>query len=136
MMKMVFLNDQYRTISGKEALSVVISFIYNLQRVLPEECINGKDWNDDKYASVHYPLLGEQYMTVNEGILDSLEKEYADKQIKLQVRSTHSKKAWSLCFNKQHTHNNTNISYNVQAATSRRLERNYSYSLPHNLANT
>lgn len=93
MMKMVFLNDQYRTISGKEALSVVIPFMYNLQKVLPEECINGEDWNDDRYASVHYPLLGEQYLTVNEGILDSLEKEYADKQIKLQVRSTHSKKA-------------------------------------------
>lgn len=30
MMKMVFLNDQYRTISGKEALSVVIPFLYNL----------------------------------------------------------------------------------------------------------
>ena len=50
------------------------------------------NWDGDNYAAARYPLLGEQYMTVNDGILESLEKEYADKHIAMHIRSTRPKK--------------------------------------------
>ena len=33
------------------------------------------DWEGDKYHTPYYPLLSDQYLTVNDGILESLEKE-------------------------------------------------------------
>ncbi len=50
------------------------------------------DWEGDKYHTPYYPLLSDQYLTVNDGILESLEKEYADKQIHCQIRSSRPKK--------------------------------------------
>ena len=50
------------------------------------------DWEDDKYHTAYYPLLSDQYLTVNNGILESLEKEYVDKQIHCQVHSSRPKK--------------------------------------------
>lgn len=51
-----------------------------------------KNWDGDNYAAPRYPLLGEQYMTVNDGILESLEKEYADKDLHIHIRSARPKK--------------------------------------------
>ena len=50
------------------------------------------DWEGDKYHTPYYPLLSDQYLTVNDGILESLEKEYADKRIHCQIRSSRPKK--------------------------------------------
>ena len=91
MMKMVFMNYQFRSISGKEALSVMFHFILYNQKFLSDEGMSN-DWEDDKYHTPYYPLLSDQYLTVNNGILESLEKEYVDKQIHCQVHSSRPKK--------------------------------------------
>lgn len=51
-----------------------------------------KDWKGDEYAAPHYEALGERYMTLNDGILDSLEEEYKDRGEKMVVHSSRVKK--------------------------------------------
>ena len=57
---------------------------------MTEKILN--EWKEDSYADPHYPLLAEQYMTVNDGILKSLGEEYADKNLPIAIRSTRPKK--------------------------------------------
>ena len=91
-MKMVFLNKNYRSVSGRDALSVLLlySIMYDVQAFCSEMAAN-EEWNDDKHSIPECKKLGEQYLALDNGILASSEAIYEKKGLKVQVRSSHAK---------------------------------------------
>lgn len=95
-MKMVFLNENYRSVTGKEALIVSPYWIDEDQNHAPAAC-NNTNWDGEVCYAPHYEKLAEHYLALHEDILDSLSAEYKDKSISLQIRSSRPKKELTLC---------------------------------------
>lgn len=96
MMRMVFLNENYKSVTGKEALSVSTYWNDKCKKCTPAAC-NNTNWDEDLCHAPHYEQLADHYLTLHEGILDSLSAEYKDKSISLQIRSSRPKKELTLC---------------------------------------
>ncbi|KAK8801720.1 hypothetical protein WA588_006006, partial [Blastocystis sp. NMH] len=75
MMRMVFLDSHYRTVLGKDVFA----------EIAPSLC-NDVNWDEDRCSAPHHKELADQYISLNEGIKDSLEADYKDKLIPLQIR--------------------------------------------------
>ena len=89
-MKMVFLNKNFRSVTGRDALSVSSLLVYDVQAYCSEMAAN-EEWDGDKHSIPECKELGEQYLTLDNGILSSSEAIYEKKGLKVQVRSTHAK---------------------------------------------
>ena len=89
-MKMVFLNKNFRSVTGRDALAVNICYMYDQQAYCSEVDAN-EEWDGDKHSIPECKELSEQYLALDNGILSSSEAIYEKKGLKVQVRSTHAK---------------------------------------------